>query len=55
MAQILGAEAGGMLTPQEKRRSLPAQTSRDRSRRGSRESLDSCQNDAGDEVRFSNN
>ncbi|CAL8111688.1 unnamed protein product [Orchesella dallaii] len=49
MAQILGAEAGGMLTPQEKRRSLPAQTSRDRSRRGSRESLDSCQNEAGDE------
>jgi hypothetical protein len=42
MAQILG-EAGGVLTPQEKRRSLH--------RRGSRESLDSShQYDAGDEV-----
>lgn len=50
MAQILGPEGGGVLTPQEKRRSLPAQTSRDRSRRGSRESLDSCHYDAGDEV-----
>jgi len=51
MAQILGPEGGGMLTPQEKRRSLPAQSSRDRSRRGSRESLtDSVQFDAGDEV-----
>lgn len=50
MAQILGPEGGGVLTPQEKRRSLQAQTSRDRSRRGSRESLDSCQYDAGDEV-----
>ncbi|XP_021947318.1 kinesin light chain isoform X1 [Folsomia candida] len=49
MAQILGPEGGGVLTPQEKRRSLQAQTSRDRSRRGSRESLDSCQYDAGDE------
>ena len=51
MAQILGPEGGGMLTPQEKRRSLPAQTSRDRSRRGSRESLDSVQYEA-DEVRY---
>ena len=51
MAQILGPEGGGMLTPQEKRRSLPSQTSRDRSRRGSRESLtDSVQFDAADEV-----
>jgi hypothetical protein len=50
MAQILGPEGGGVLTPQEKRRSLPAQASRDRSRRGSRESLDSCQYDVGDEV-----
>ncbi|CAG7833746.1 unnamed protein product [Allacma fusca] len=49
MAQILGPEGGGMLTPQEKRRSLPAQTSRDRSRRGSRESLDSVQYEATDE------
>jgi len=48
MAQILGPEGGGVLTPQEKRRSLPP-SSRDRSRRGSRESLDSCQYDAGDE------
>jgi len=50
MAQILGPEGGGVLTPQEKRRSLPAQASRDRSRRGSRESLDSCQYEVGDEV-----
>lgn len=51
MAQILGPEGGGVLTPQEKRRTLQGQNSRG-SRRGSRESLDSCQYDAGDEVRF---
>lgn len=50
MAQILGPEGGGMLTPQEQRRSLPAQASRNRSRRGSRESLDSVHNEV-DEVR----
>jgi len=49
MAQILGPEGGGVLTPQEKRRSLPAQASRDRSRRGSRESLQSVDYEA-DEV-----
>ena len=48
MAQILGPGEAGMLTAQEKRRSLPAQTSKERSRRGSRESLDSSHYDAGD-------
>jgi len=49
MAQILGPEGGGVLTPQEKRRSLQAQTSRG-SKKGSRESLDSCQIEGGEEL-----
>lgn len=52
MAQILGPEGGGVLTPQEKRKSITsAQGARDRSRRGSRESLTDSAQFEGDEVR----
>jgi len=51
MAQLFGPEGAGAggVTPPDRRRNLPGQTSRDRSRRESREFLDSSQLDSTDE------